>query len=69
VPYVEINTLANFLNACAATSGGVEGDGSACGTLFGATDLLGDGTFGSSIAPSDTLQAAFNMSRFGKFGQ
>lgn len=63
VPYVEINTLANFLNACAATSGGVEGDGSACGTLFGATDLLGDGTFGSSIAPSDTLQAAFNIAQ------
>ena len=31
VPYVEINTLADSLNACTATTGGVEGDGSTCG--------------------------------------
>ncbi|MCU1321297.1 MAG: hypothetical protein JWM43_946 [Acidobacteriaceae bacterium] len=63
VPYVEINTLADILNACSATAGGVKGDGSACGTLFNATDLLGTGTYPSSIAPSDTLQAAFNIAQ------
>jgi hypothetical protein len=63
VPYVEINTIADFLSACAATAGGVEGDGSTCSTLFTATDLLGTGTYSGSIAPSDTLQAAFNMAQ------
>jgi hypothetical protein len=63
VPYAEINTLADFLNACAATSGGVEGDGSACSILFSATDLLGNGTYGASVAPTDTLQAAFNIAQ------
>jgi len=63
VPYVEINTLADFLNACAATSGGVEGDGSSCGDLFTAADTLGTGTYSGSIAPTDTLQAAFNIAQ------
>jgi len=63
VPYVEINTLADALNACTATSGGVEGDGSACGVLFAATDLLGTGSYSGSIAPSDTLQAAYNIAQ------
>jgi hypothetical protein len=63
VPYVEINTMADAVNACAATAGGVEGDGSACSTLFTVTDLLGTGTLSGSIAPSDTLQAAFNLAQ------
>lgn len=63
VPYVKINTLADVLNACAASSGGVEGDGSNCGVLFLATDLLGNGTYGASVAPTDTLQAAFNIAQ------
>jgi hypothetical protein len=63
LPYVEIDTLADIINACAATGGGVEGDGSTCSTLFTATDLLGTGTFNGSIAPSDTLQAAFNIAQ------
>lgn len=63
VPYVEMNTLANMLNACSASSGGVEGDGTACGTLFIGTDLLGTGSYPSSIAPLDTLQAAFNLAQ------
>jgi len=67
VPFVLIDTLADALNACAATSGGVEGDGSACSILFVATDLLGasSGTndYSGSIAPSDTLQAAFNIAQ------
>lgn len=63
VPFVELNTIADILNACAATAGGVEGDGSACGALFTATDLLGTGTFNGSIAPADTLQAVFNIAQ------
>jgi hypothetical protein len=65
VPYVEIGTLANFLNACTTTSGGVEGDGSPCSVLFIATDTLpgGKGIYNGSIAPSDTLQAAFNIAQ------
>jgi hypothetical protein len=63
IPYVEIDTLADFLNACTATAGGVEGDGSPCSVLFTAADTLGTGTFNGSIAPSDTLQAAFNIAQ------
>lgn len=63
VPYVEIDTLADALNACTATSGGVEGDGSPCGVLFTATDTLPAGKFNGTIAPSDTLQAAFNIAQ------
>ena len=64
VPYAEINTLADILNACTATSGGVEGDGSACGTLFAATDVLVNAAQNyNSIAPLDTLQAAFNIAQ------
>jgi hypothetical protein len=60
-PYVAINTLAGALHACAATSGGAEGDGSPCGTLFTAADVLPQHAIYNSIAPVDTLQAAFNI--------
>jgi hypothetical protein len=68
VPFVLINTLADALNACTATSGGVEGDGSACSTLFTATDLLreagsGIDPYSGGIGPFDTLQAAFNIAQ------
>lgn len=63
VPYTTVNSLADMLNACAATSGGAEGDGSVCGLLFTLTDPLGTGTYGASIAPLDTLQAAFNIAQ------
>jgi len=63
VPYVQINTMADLLNACTATGGGVKGDGSTCSTLFTATDLLGTGSYGTSITPKDTLQAAFNIAQ------
>jgi hypothetical protein len=63
VPYVEINTLAGVLNACTATSGGVEGDGGACGTLFTETDVLPNHALYNSIAPRDTLQAAYNIAQ------
>ncbi|MGA3129901.1 MAG: hypothetical protein ABSD59_03815 [Terracidiphilus sp.] len=63
VPYVEINILADALNACTASSGGLEGDGSSCGNLFTATDTLPAETYSGAIAPSDTLQAAFNIAQ------
>jgi hypothetical protein len=62
VPYVEINTLADILNACTNSGGGVEGDGSACSTLFTYADVLPDHTL-YAPAPSDTLQAIFNIAQ------
>ncbi len=63
VPYALLNTLANALNACTSTAGGVEGDGSPCGTLFAASDVLPQHSLYNSIAPTDTLQAAFNIAQ------
>jgi len=63
VPYVEINTLADVLNICTATGGGSEGDGSGCGTLLSATDAISNHSFYNSTAPTDTLQAAFNIAQ------
>lgn len=63
VPYVEINTLADILNACTATAGGVEGDGSVCDTLFTATDVLPQHSLYNSVAPADTLQAIYNIAQ------
>jgi hypothetical protein len=74
VPYALINSLADILNACTVTSGGVEGDGSACGTLLSGTDLLNVDTggasqsyLGSNAAPTDTLQAAFNLAQVARY--
>ncbi len=59
VPYVEINTLADALDACAVTTGGAAGDGSVCGSLFTYTNPL-VGSY-AAAAPTDTLQAVFNL--------
>lgn len=61
VPYIEINTFADIIDACAVTSGGTAGDGSACGDIF----FYANPHFGvdSSTAPTDTLQAVFNLVR------
>lgn len=61
VPYAQINTLADALNACAVTAGGSAGDGTPCGDLFSYTDPLGEAYPG--LAPTDTLQAAFDLVR------
>ncbi len=61
-PYVEINTLADILNACTSTSGGQEGDGSPCGNLLKDTDVLSPILY-ASTPPRDTLQAAFNIAQ------
>lgn len=65
VPYAAINTLADILNSCTATAGGVEGDGSTCSTLFTATDVVGPTNHAlyNAVAPADTLQAAFNIAQ------
>jgi hypothetical protein len=60
-PYVQINTLADALDACAVTTGGTAGDGSVCGNLFTDTNPLN----GSDpyFAPTDTLQAIIDLLR------
>jgi hypothetical protein len=63
VPYVEINTLADTLNACTSTSGGSEGDGSACGDLLADSDPLSYNELLQATPPKDTLQAAFNIAQ------
>jgi hypothetical protein len=63
VPYVEINSMADILNACTSTSGGSEGDGSACGDLLADTDPLSYNSLYYSTPPKDTLQAAFNIAQ------
>jgi sugar lactone lactonase YvrE len=70
VPYAEINTLADVLNTCTSTGGGVEGDGSACGNLFSHTDPLTGGPILNPTPPADTLQAAVNIAQHpdGQFG-
>jgi sugar lactone lactonase YvrE len=52
IPSAKINTLANILNSCAATSGGA-----AC------TSLMAAATISGSPAPGNTLDAAFNILR------
>jgi hypothetical protein len=63
VPFVQINTIADALNACAGSGGGVEGDGSACGSLFTDADTLSSSVLYHAIGPSDTLQALFNVAQ------
>ncbi|MBT9331577.1 hypothetical protein [Paracidobacterium acidisoli] len=62
-PYVEINTMADILNACTATSGGAEGDGSPCGNLLSYVDPLSYNPALNPTSPTDTLQAAFNIAQ------
>jgi hypothetical protein len=54
-PVDEIYTLADIIAACINSTGGVAGDGSACGTLFTLTTPAG------GTAPADTIQAALNI--------
>lgn len=63
VPYAEINSLADILNACTSTSGGSEGDGSACGNLLADSDPLSYNYLFQATPPKDTLQAAFNIAQ------
>ncbi len=58
VPSARINTLANILAQCVNTTGGTSGDGTNCGNLF--LDLTPAST---GIAPTDTLQAIWNLAQ------
>jgi hypothetical protein len=65
VPYAEINSLADILNACTVTSGGQAGDGSVCGDLFTYANPYRNfetQTLYTGI-PTDTLEAAFEMAQ------
>jgi hypothetical protein len=52
----KLYTIADILAACVNSAGGTSGDSSSCGTLF--ADVVPAG----GIAPTDTLQAAVDMS-------
>lgn len=54
LPAEKIHTLANILAACVNSTGGVAGDGSACGTLFADATVNG-------VAPTNTVTAALNI--------
>ena len=56
-PDAVVNSIANALQACVNTAGGVANDGSNCGKLFAYTPAL-DGTL-----PTNTLQSALNLAR------
>jgi hypothetical protein len=56
LPTTELNTIADILEACVNSKGGVENDGSACGTLFF------DAPSGSAY-PTDTITAAMNIAQ------
>jgi hypothetical protein len=54
----EVNTVADVLEACINSKGGVEGDSSPCGNLF----LAAPSTSGSNY-PTDTITAAMNIAQ------
>jgi hypothetical protein len=57
LPTTELNTLADILEACINSKGGVANDNStACGTLFGLTPNTAGTTY-----PTDTITAAMNI--------
>jgi hypothetical protein len=53
VPTAQINTLADIVAACVNSTGGVAGDGSACGTLFADANL--------PSTPTTVIGALLNM--------
>ena len=69
VPYAELNTLADILNACTVTGGGTAGDGTPCGILLeDANPYRGQPFVPYSGVPTDTLQAAFEIAQNPAFG-
>jgi len=57
-PTSKLNTLGDILAACINSTGGVAGDGSACGTLFANSTPPG------GAAPTDTVTAALNIAKY-----
>ncbi len=64
-PQAEINTLADVIDTCAATAGGVPGDGSACDAFFEASNVnpVGGGESTTSNAPTSILQAVIEVAQ------
>ena len=65
VPKAEINTLADAIDTCAATSGGLPGDGSACDAFFQASNVhpVG-GPAGSTNSPDTLLRAVLEVAKY-----
>ena len=55
VPVAELNTLGNIIASCVNSTGGVAGDGSACGNLFALATPTG------GVAPADTVMALLDL--------
>jgi streptogramin lyase len=58
LPTTELNTLADILEQCINSGGGVHGDGSNCGNLF----ALAPNAAGT-VYPTDTITAAMNIAQ------
>jgi hypothetical protein len=58
LPSTEINTLADILEQCINSAGGVAGDGSGCGDLF---NLAPNAT--GTVYPTDTITAVMNIAQ------
>ncbi len=57
VPIQKINALANIVSTCVHSSGGIAGDGSACGSLFSLATPAG------GTPPKDTTDALLNIAK------
>lgn len=57
IPQSEVNSLADVLVSCINSTGGMPGDGSACGALFT------DAPSANSGAPTDIITAAMNIAQ------
>jgi hypothetical protein len=65
VPQAEINTLADAIDTCAATTGGVPGDGSACDAFFQASNVKPVGGIATpSNSPATILQAVLEVAKY-----
>jgi hypothetical protein len=65
VPYAEINTLADAIDSCAASTGGQPGDGSACDDFFFASNLNPSGGPAThSNEPASLLPAVLGVAYY-----
>lgn len=64
-PQDEINTLADAIDTCAASAGGVPGDGSACDAFFEASNVnpVNGAVSTSANAPTSILQAVMEVAQ------
>jgi len=63
VPTYVINTIADIVQACVNTNGGIAGDSSACGTFFANTTPPTSST-ASPVVPTNTFQALLNLAKY-----